>query len=44
MSASQVHQRPVGWARFGGMMLRRAARTQLDDALEGLAGLLEAEA
>ena len=29
-----VHQKPVGWARFGGVMLRRAARTQLDDALE----------
>src|SRR5215213_3513396 len=40
----QVHQRPVGWARFGGMMLRRAARKQLDDALDGLAGLLEGEA
>jgi uncharacterized protein YndB with AHSA1/START domain len=40
----QVHQRPVGWARFGGLMLRRAARKQLDDALERLAGLLEAEA
>ena len=40
----QVHQRPVGWARFGGVMLRRAARTQLDEALEGLAGLVEAEA
>jgi uncharacterized protein YndB with AHSA1/START domain len=39
-----VHQRPVGWARFGGVMLRRAARTQLDDALAGLAGLLEAPA
>ena len=39
-----VHQKPVGWARFGGVMLRRAARKQLDDALEGLAGLLEAEA
>jgi uncharacterized protein YndB with AHSA1/START domain len=40
----QVRQRPVGWARFGGMMLRRAARTQLDEALAGLAALLEAEA
>jgi hypothetical protein len=39
-----VHQRPVGWARFGGLMLRRAARRQLDEALDGLAGLLEAEA
>jgi uncharacterized protein YndB with AHSA1/START domain len=39
-----VHQRPAGWARFGGVMLRRAARTQLDDALTGLAALLEARA
>jgi hypothetical protein len=39
-----VRQKPVGWARFGGLMLRRAARKQLDDALEGLAGLVEAEA
>jgi hypothetical protein len=39
-----VHQKPVGWARFGGVMLRRAARTQLDDALTGLAALLEARA
>jgi uncharacterized protein YndB with AHSA1/START domain len=39
-----VHQKPVGWARFGGVMLRRAARTQLDDALTGLAALVEAGA
>jgi uncharacterized protein YndB with AHSA1/START domain len=39
-----VHQKPVGWARFGGVMLRRAARTQLDDALKGLAELLEGRA
>jgi uncharacterized protein YndB with AHSA1/START domain len=39
-----VHQRPAGWARFGGVMLRRAARTQLDDALIGLAALVEARA
>ena len=38
-----VHQKPVGWARFGGLMLRRAARRQLDEALERLAGLLEGE-
>ena len=36
-----VHQRPAGWARFGGVMLRRAARRQCDEALEGLAGLVE---
>ena len=40
----EVHQRPVGWARFGGLMLRRAARRQLDEALEELAGLLEGAA
>jgi uncharacterized protein YndB with AHSA1/START domain len=39
-----VHQKPVGWARLGGVMLRRAARRQLDEALDALAGLLEAEA
>ena len=39
-----MHQKPVGWARFGGVMLRRAARTQLDDALKGLAELLEGKA
>ena len=39
-----VHQKPVGWARFGGLMLRRAARAQLDDALAGLAALVEAGA
>ena len=39
-----MHQKPVGWARFGGVMLRRAAQRQLDEALDGLAGLLEGEA
>ena len=34
-------QRPKGWARVGGMMLRRAARKQCDEALAGLAGLVE---
>ena len=40
----ETRQKPRGWARFGGVMLRRAARTQLDDALKGLAELLETEA
>ena len=40
----EMVQRPKGWARVGGMMLRRAARSQLDEALEGLAGLLEGAA
>jgi uncharacterized protein YndB with AHSA1/START domain len=38
-----MEQQPRGWARFGGFMLRRAGRRQLDDALSGLAGLLEGE-
>jgi uncharacterized protein YndB with AHSA1/START domain len=33
----EVRQRARGWARFGGMMLRRAARRELDGALDGLA-------
>ena len=37
----EMRQRPRGWARFGGFMLRRAARRQADEALAGLAGLLE---
>lgn len=36
-----IVQRPRGFARFGGLMLRRAARRQLDDALASLAALLE---
>ena len=39
--AMEMHQRARGWARFGGLMLRRAGRRQLDDALTGLAALLE---
>jgi carbon monoxide dehydrogenase subunit G len=39
--AIETRQRPRGWARFGGMMLRKAARKQCDEALAGLAGLLE---
>ena len=41
--ALETRQKPRGWARFGGLMLRRAGRKQLDDALDGLAGLLERE-
>jgi len=39
--ALAMEQTPKGWARFGGFMLRRAARRQLDDALTALAGLVE---
>jgi uncharacterized protein YndB with AHSA1/START domain len=41
--ALEMEQKPRGWARFGGLMLRRAGRRQLDDALTRLAGLLEGE-
>jgi uncharacterized protein YndB with AHSA1/START domain len=37
----ELRQSPRGWARFGGFMLRRAARRQLDDALEGMARAVE---
>ena len=40
----ETRQKPRGWARFGGLMLRRAARRQLDEALSGLAGLVEGPA
>jgi carbon monoxide dehydrogenase subunit G len=39
--ALQTRQRPRGWARFGGVMLRKAARRQADEALGALAGLVE---
>lgn len=32
-----LRQRLRGWARFGGVLFRRAGRAQLDEALEGLA-------
>lgn len=32
-------QRPRGYSRTGGFMLRRAARRMIDEALEGLSGL-----
>ena len=37
----ETRQKPQGWARFGGVMLRRAAKRQADEALAGLAGLVE---
>ena len=37
----QIDQRPRGWARLGRLQLRRAAVRRLDDALAGLAALLE---
>ncbi|MDQ3609725.1 MAG: SRPBCC family protein [Actinomycetota bacterium] len=36
-----VDQRPRGFSRFGGFLLRGGARKQLDDALAGLAELVE---
>ena len=35
-----IAQRPRGWSRFGGVLLRRAARRELDGALDGLEGML----
>lgn len=32
----ELRQRGRGWARFGGFLLRRAARRELNDALAGL--------
>jgi len=37
-----LRERPRGWARFSGLVLRRAARRTLDDALSGLAAVVEA--
>jgi hypothetical protein len=37
----ELRQALRGWARFGGFMLRRAARRQLGDALEGMARAVE---
>jgi len=36
-----VDQQPRGWARFGRLQIRLAARRQLDEALRGLAAVLE---
>ena len=38
----ELRQRPRGMARFGGFMLRRAGRRQLDEALDGMARAVEA--
>jgi uncharacterized protein YndB with AHSA1/START domain len=37
----ELRQSPRGFARFGGFMLRRAARRQLDAALAGMASAVE---
>jgi uncharacterized protein YndB with AHSA1/START domain len=37
----ELRQSPRGWARFGGLMLRRAGRRQLDEALAGMARAVE---
>ncbi len=37
----ELRQTPRGWSHFGGFMLRRAARRQLDEALEGMARAVE---
>jgi uncharacterized protein YndB with AHSA1/START domain len=36
----ELHQRARGWSRFGGPLLRRAARKELDEALDGLEGMV----
>jgi len=36
-----LRQRPRGWSRLAGFLLRRAGRAQLDQALDGLAGVVE---
>jgi uncharacterized protein YndB with AHSA1/START domain len=37
----ELRQRARGWSRFGGALLRRAARTELEGALDGLEGMLQ---
>jgi uncharacterized protein YndB with AHSA1/START domain len=37
----ELRQTPRGWAHFGAFMLRRAARRQLDEALDGMARAVE---
>jgi uncharacterized protein YndB with AHSA1/START domain len=39
--ALELRQSPRGFARFGGFLLRRAARRQLDEALAGMARAVE---
>jgi len=36
-----LDQKPTGWARLGRFMLRRAAKRQLDAALDGMARCVE---
>jgi uncharacterized protein YndB with AHSA1/START domain len=36
----ELSQRARGWSRFGGALLRRAARKELDEALDGLEHVL----
>jgi uncharacterized protein YndB with AHSA1/START domain len=36
----EIAQRPRGWSRFGGVLLRRAAGQELDGALDGLEDVL----
>lgn len=38
-----LRQRPRGWARFGFLQFRRAAAKQVEEALDGLAGLVGEE-
>jgi uncharacterized protein YndB with AHSA1/START domain len=38
----ELRQAPAGWARLGRPMLRRAARNQLEEALDGMARCVEA--
>ncbi len=40
MVTLELRQRGRGWARFGGLMLRRAAAKELDGALDGLERVL----
>jgi uncharacterized protein YndB with AHSA1/START domain len=37
----ELRQAPAGWARLGRLMLRRAAKRQLDAALDGMARCVE---
>jgi uncharacterized protein YndB with AHSA1/START domain len=37
----ELRQSPRGWAHFGGFLLRRAGRRQLEDALDGMARAVE---
>jgi uncharacterized protein YndB with AHSA1/START domain len=37
----ELRQVPRGFSRFGGLMMRRASRSLIDEALEGLSGACE---